>query len=62
MNAEGKQLVCVISKGSDSSILWKATVRIACLRIDPRTNETEHCRLITLGQFLRVSVLFDYFK
>ena len=37
LDSNGKQLVFAMKKGSDSSFLWKATVRIACVKIDSTT-------------------------
>lgn len=54
MDAEGKQLVFSIKEGSDSSILWKGTVRIVCDKTDPVTNQVETYRLLSLNQFLKV--------
>ena len=33
LDTNGKQLVFAVKKGTDSSFLWKATVRIACVKI-----------------------------
>ena len=54
MDADGKQLVFVVKKGSDSSILWKGTVRIVCLKYHPELKTMEDCRLLNLVQFMRV--------
>lgn len=55
MDPAGKQLFFNVKKGSDSSILWKGTVKIACLKYDPTTNETmKCCRLLNLLEFVKV--------
>ena len=56
MDSDGKQLVFVVKKGSDSSILWKGTVRVACLKYHPETKTMENCRLLNLVQFMKVSL------
>lgn len=54
MDSDGKQLVFVVKKGSDSSILWKGTVKIICLKYDTETKQMESCRILNLAQFLKV--------
>lgn len=58
MDSDGKQLLFAVKMGSDSSILWKATVRIACVKYDPKSKETQCCRLLNLGEFLKVGLFF----
>uniref|UniRef100_A0A182N1C2 RING finger protein 141 n=1 Tax=Anopheles dirus TaxID=7168 RepID=A0A182N1C2_9DIPT len=55
----GKQLVFAVKKGTDSSILWKRTVRIACVKIDPETRKIDCFKLLTLQQFLQVFRTFQ---
>lgn len=54
LDSNGKQLVFAVKKGSDSSFLWKATVRIACVKIDSTTKNIDSYRCLTLKQYLRV--------
>lgn len=54
LDSNGKQLVFAVKKGSDSSFLWKATVRIACVKIDAETKNIDSYRCLNLKQFLRV--------
>merc|ERR1739838_1005801 len=54
LDTNGKQLVFAVKKGSDSSFLWKATVRIACVKIDSATKNIDSYRCLTLKQYLRV--------
>lgn len=54
MDADGKVMVFAVKKGSDSTILWRGTVRIACIKIDMSTNKIDTYRLLNLGQFLKV--------
>ncbi|XP_046665120.1 RING finger protein 141-like [Homalodisca vitripennis] len=54
MDSEGKQLVFAVKEGSDASVLWKGTIRIACVKIDPATKNVETYRLLNLNQFLKV--------
>ncbi|KAF2359205.1 Zinc finger C3HC4 RING-type, partial [Trinorchestia longiramus] len=59
-DADGRVLVFAVKKGSDSSFLWKATVRIACVKYDPATRRTESYRLLTIRQFLQVFRRISY--
>uniref|UniRef100_A0A2M4BT03 RING finger protein 141 n=1 Tax=Anopheles marajoara TaxID=58244 RepID=A0A2M4BT03_9DIPT len=54
LDADGKQLVFAVKKGTDNSILWKRTVRIACVKIHPETRKIDCYKLLTLQQFLQV--------
>ncbi|KAJ1529771.1 hypothetical protein ONE63_006518 [Megalurothrips usitatus] len=54
MDADGKVMVFAVKKGTDSTILWRGTVRIACIKIDMSTNKIDTFRLLTLGQFMKV--------
>ncbi|XP_034250622.1 RING finger protein 141-like [Thrips palmi] len=54
MDADGKIMVFAVKKGSDSTILWRGTVKIACIKIDMSTNKIDTYRLLTLAQFLKV--------
>ena len=54
LDSNGKQLVFAVKKGTDSSFLWKATVRIACVKIDVLSKNIDSYRCLTLKQYLRV--------
>ena len=54
LDANGKQLVFAVKKGSDSTILWKATVRIACVKIDANSKEIDSYKSLGLKQFLQI--------
>ena len=54
LDCNGKQLVFAVKKGSDSSFLWKATVRVACVKIDAGSKEIDSYRCLNLKQYLRV--------
>ena len=47
-------LVFAVKKGTDSSFLWKATVRIACVKIDAESKNIDSYRCLNLKQYLRV--------
>jgi len=55
MDSNGKQLVFAVKKGTDSTLLWKGTVRIACVKLDPVTKKVDTYRFLNLSEFLRVS-------
>lgn len=54
MDTNGKQLVFAVKKGTDSTILWKGTVKIGCVKINPATSSVDSYRLISLAEFLQV--------
>ena len=54
LDANGKQLVFAVKKGSDTSFLWKGTVRVACVKIDAETKDIDSYRCLNLKQYLRV--------
>ncbi|KAK3876869.1 hypothetical protein Pcinc_018381 [Petrolisthes cinctipes] len=52
---EAKQvLVFAVKKGTDSTIFWKATVRIACVKLSTVNNKVQSYRLLNIRQFLQV--------
>lgn len=51
--------IFAVKKGTDSSFLWKATVRIACVKCDPTTKHIESYNLLNLKQFLTVFNTFQ---
>ncbi|XP_071548063.1 RING finger protein 141-like isoform X1 [Panulirus ornatus] len=53
-DSEGRVLVFAVKKGTDSTIFWKATVRIACVKLDTATNKVQSYRLLNIRQFLQV--------
>uniref|UniRef100_A0A182K261 RING finger protein 141 n=1 Tax=Anopheles christyi TaxID=43041 RepID=A0A182K261_9DIPT len=59
LDPNGKQLVFAVKKGTDNSILWKRTVRIACVKIEPETRKIDCFKLLTLQQFLQVFRTFQ---
>ncbi|XP_067000317.2 RING finger protein 141 [Anabrus simplex] len=50
----GKRLVFAVKKGTDSTMLWKGTVRIACVKVDASTRQVDSYRLLNLSEFLKV--------
>ncbi len=54
LDSNGKQLVFAVKKGTDSTVLWKATVRVACVKIDAATKDIESHQALNLRQFLQV--------
>ncbi len=54
LDENGKQLVFAVKKGTDSTILWRATVRIACVKLDAATKKIESCRTLSLNQFIGI--------
>ncbi|KAG5875468.1 hypothetical protein JTB14_016235 [Gonioctena quinquepunctata] len=54
LDSDGNQLVFAVKRDSDSTIFWKATVQIACVKIDPISQKVGTFRLLTLSEFLKV--------
>lgn len=54
LDVGGKQLVFAVKKGTTSTLLWKGTVRIACIKVDPETYKVDSFRLLNLIEFLKV--------
>lgn len=55
LDSNGKQLAFNVHPGTDTSqVFWKATVRIACAKIDVATGHLDSQKLLNLKQFLRV--------
>jgi len=54
VDANGKYLLFALKKGSADSYLWKATVRICCLKMNVTTKKVESRKFLSLGQFLRL--------
>ncbi|XP_065347337.1 RING finger protein 141-like isoform X1 [Cloeon dipterum] len=55
VDSKGRKLVFAVKRGTDSSILWKSTVRIACIRVSIVTNQIESHKVLNLHQLLKVS-------
>lgn len=53
------QLVFALKKGTDTTIFWKATVRIACVKVQLQPRRIEQYRLLNLKQFLSVFRTFE---
>ncbi|XP_023298405.2 RING finger protein 141-like [Lucilia cuprina] len=59
IDPNGKQLVFLIKRGTDTSLLWKATVKIACIKVDPQTRQIHSYKFLNLKQFLCVFKTFQ---
>ncbi|CAH1160048.1 unnamed protein product [Phaedon cochleariae] len=54
LDLNGNQMVFAVKKDTDSTIFWKATVQIACVKIDAASQKVATFRLFTLSEFLKV--------
>ena len=54
LDSNGKQLVFAVKKGSDTTAIWKGTVRVACCKVDATSKAVDSYRLLTLKQFLAI--------
>lgn len=59
LDSNGKLTLFAVKKGSDQTFLWKATVRIACIKCDPETKKIESYNWIDLRQFLKIFSTFQ---
>ncbi|XP_037937596.1 RING finger protein 141-like [Teleopsis dalmanni] len=59
IDQSGKQLVFLVKNGTDTSMIWKATVKIACIKVDPNTRQIECYKFLNLKQFLCVFKTFQ---
>lgn len=59
IDPNGKQLVFLVKRGTDTSLLWKAMVKIACIKVDPSTRKIESYKFLNLKQFLCVFRTFQ---
>lgn len=59
IDPNGKQLVFLVKRGTDTSLLWKATVKIACIKVDPQTRQIHSYKFLNLKQFLCVFKTFQ---
>lgn len=54
LDTGGQKIIFAVKKGTDKTVLWKGTVRIACVKLDPETKKVHSYRLLSLVEFLRV--------
>jgi hypothetical protein len=55
IDQEGNQLIFAVNKGSDQiQWLWKATVKIAAVSINPSSRKINSVKVISLKQFLQI--------
>ena len=52
LDSNGKQLVFTVKKGSDGTVFWKATVRVAIVKIDAHTKQIDTYRCGKLHMWL----------
>ena len=57
LDSNGKHLVFTVKKGSDATVFWKATVRVAIVKIDAETKKVDTYRL---GKFSFLSMCCCY--
>ncbi|XP_018332005.1 RING finger protein 141-like [Agrilus planipennis] len=53
-DSNGKRLVFAVKQNTDTSIFWKATVQIACVKLDAKCSQVESFRLMNLPEFIKV--------
>ncbi|XP_060531454.1 RING finger protein 141-like [Cylas formicarius] len=54
LDSNGHQLVFMVKKETDSTIFWRATIQIACVKINADTQEVVSYRLLSLSQFMKI--------
>ncbi|XP_013410899.1 RING finger protein 141-like isoform X2 [Lingula anatina] len=50
----GKKLVFQVKPGTDSTLLWKAAVRIRCMKVMSESGHVESTRILNIKQFVRL--------
>ena len=60
LDSNGKQLVFAVKKGTDSTILWKATVRVAAVKVDSATKAIDSYRCLSLKQVRLQDVVTNF--
>ncbi|CAG9761918.1 unnamed protein product [Ceutorhynchus assimilis] len=58
LDSKGYSLMFAVKKDTDSTVFWKATVQIACVKIDSNSQKVLTYRLLSLSQFLKVFKTF----
>lgn len=53
-DSEGMVLIFAVKKGTDSTVLWKATIQIACVKLSLDDNKVISYRLISFREFLKI--------
>lgn len=56
----GRTLLFFIKGGTDSTIFWKQTVQVACVRVIKESNNIEDYKLLNLKQFLQAYKMILY--
>ncbi|MCL4129144.1 UNVERIFIED_CONTAM: hypothetical protein GTU68_024025 [Idotea baltica] len=59
-DAQNCVLVFAVKKGTDATLFWKATVRVACVKLNAERNQVESHRLLNIRQFLQVFRRISY--
>ena len=59
LDSNGKQLVFTVKKGSDGTVFWKATVRVAIVKIDAHTKQIDTYRCGKLHMWLYLLLFKD---
>lgn len=54
LDSNGKQLVFAVQRGTDTTILWKATAKVACVKVDANTKTIDSYRTLSVPEFLLV--------
>ncbi|XP_030767281.1 RING finger protein 141-like [Sitophilus oryzae] len=59
LDSNGHQLVFAVKKHTDDTAFWKATIQIACAKIDCQSRKVVNYRLLSLSEFLKVFKTFQ---
>ncbi|XP_065158553.1 RING finger protein 141-like [Atheta coriaria] len=54
LDSTGNKLLFIIKKGTEEHLFWKVTIRIACVKVDPKTQKIHSFKLIDLRKFLQI--------
>lgn len=56
LDLEGNQIIFTVKKDSDKiTFLWKALIKIACVKVNPNTRKILNIKIISLKDFIHLS-------
>ena len=54
LDSSGNRLLFAVKKGTYSTVLWKVSIQVACVKIHTETNVISTYRLFNLKEFLQI--------
>lgn len=53
LDSSGTKLLFAVKKGTDSTVFWKGTIQVACVKLDGNTKKINTYRLLNLKEFIQ---------